>query len=125
MKVIRATVLIALCAMIGLAQAPTGIRGFVYDHDNNYAGNKKDTIIVVETSDQAYVGHYYNPGNSNWITNDTYGLYTGNWAILGKVNEGDVAYWSSVYCHDWETGQLIDQDIHCTSTIRPQIQWSK
>lgn len=125
MKVLPAIIILGLLAMIGSAQAPTGIRGFVYDHNGNLAGSEKDTIVVVETNDAKYVGHYYETGTSYWITNDVYGLYPGHWAIQGKTIENGTAYWSRVYYHNWNWGELIDQDIHCTSTRREPINWTR
>ncbi len=116
-------IVLGIFCTIGVAQGPTGIKGFVYDHNNQKAGTKLDTIYVIRLDESGEAEYYYRSGDSYWITNDDYGLEDGHWGIYGVTDESGTNYYSLCYSHWWVLDSLIAQDIHCTNLSPPQIPY--
>uniref|UniRef100_A0A7C4XM75 Uncharacterized protein n=1 Tax=candidate division WOR-3 bacterium TaxID=2052148 RepID=A0A7C4XM75_UNCW3 len=122
-RLLGSIIIMGFLGVLGFAEGPTGIRGFVYNHTGNLAGNQLHHIYIIRVDDQGSASYYYQSGTSYWITNDSYGLVAGHWAIYGETIENGVHYYSPAYYHWWYPGQLIDQDIHCTNTVPPNIRF--
>ncbi|MEO0185148.1 MAG: hypothetical protein ABIL20_05065 [candidate division WOR-3 bacterium] len=121
--VLGTMIIISILVPFCFAEGPTGIRGFVYDHNGNLAGNKLHKIFIIRLDEPGNASYYYSAGTSYWITNDSYGLVPGTWGIYGETIENGTHYYSPLYSHQWTYGQLIDQDIHCTSLFPPDIPY--
>ncbi|MBN2621139.1 hypothetical protein JXB22_08625 [candidate division WOR-3 bacterium] len=121
MKYVAYTLICLTCYLTtASAQAPTGIYGFVYNNNSQKAGSQLDYIYIYNTSDQNDSAFYhYNPTDSKYVTNDTYGLYDGIWRLQGEITNGETKYWSTWYVVAWEYPDYTQQDLHCTSSVRP------
>ena len=102
------------------SDAPCGIYGYVYNNNNQLAGSQLDYIYIYNRDDQNdSASYYYNSGTSYYVTHDRYGLDDGTWRLQGEITNGGTTYWSQWYVVDWEFPEYTQQDLHCTSSIRP------
>lgn len=104
-------------------EKPTGIYGYVYNHNGVKAGTQLDTIYIIRLDESGNASYYYNSGTSYWVTNDVYGLEDGHWGIYGVTNENGTPYYSPCYTHWYEFGDWINQDINCTKASPPSIPY--
>ena len=121
-KVLVAIAILGLIPAVVFSQAPTGIHGSVYDHNGNLAGTTLDTIYFYDLGSSGTASYRYIAGTSDYLSNDTYGLYYAHWGWYGETIEDGVHYYSPCYTH-WWNGDWYGQDIHCTRTTPPIIPW--
>lgn len=113
---------VVICLSLSFAQGkgPCGIYGFVYDNNNNKAGDSLVNIYIIKTTDpDDTASYYYNSGTSYYVTNDVYGLSNGTWRLQGEISVNGTTYWSNWYVKSWQFPQFVQQDIYCNSTVRP------
>jgi len=111
----------SICVTLSYADAPCGIYGFVYDNNNQLAGNNFRNLYIINTNDASdSARYYYNSTTSYYVTNDVYELHNGTWRLQGEIGKNGTTYWSQWYVKTWEFPEYTRQDIHCNSTVRPE-----